>query len=36
MGYVNKQNCGIWGSENQQSVLQKPVHLSKVIVWYGI
>ena len=23
-GYVNKQNCGIWGSENPQAIEERP------------
>lgn len=35
-GYVNKQNCRIWGSENPHVVLQKPMHPLRVTVWCGL
>ena len=25
-GYVNKQNCSIWGSENPHAYIEKPTH----------
>jgi len=25
-GYVNKQNCRIWGSENPHVIMEKPMH----------
>ena len=31
-GYVNKQNCRIWGSENSQVIEEKPLHPEKVTV----
>lgn len=34
-GYVNKQNCRIWGSENPCVVVQKPMHPARVTVWCG-
>ena len=35
-GYVNKQNCHIWGSENPHEVLEKPMHPLRVTVWCGL
>ena len=29
-GYVNKQNCRIWGSENAQVIEERPLHREKV------
>ena len=29
-GYVNKQNCGIWGTENPQAYIKKPTHPKRV------
>ena len=26
-GYVNKQNCRIWGTENPHAYIEKPMHL---------
>ena len=31
-GYVNKQNCCIWGSENPQVIEQDPLHQKKSLV----
>jgi len=31
-GYVNKQNCHIWGSENPHVVMEKPMHPQRVTV----
>ena len=25
-GYVNKQNCRIWGTENSHAYIEKPTH----------
>ena len=25
-GYVNKQNCRLWGSENQKMIIEKPLY----------
>jgi hypothetical protein len=33
---VNKQNYRYWVQENPQQLHQKPLHSSKVTVWYGI
>lgn len=35
-GYVNKQNCRIWGSENPHALEQLPMHPLKVTVWCGL
>ena len=34
-GYVNKQNCPIWGTENPHAHIKKPVHPQRVTVWCG-
>ena len=34
-GYVNKQNCCIWGTENPHAYVEKPTHPKRVTVWYG-
>jgi len=35
-GYVNKQNCRIWGSENPQVIEEMPLHPDKVTVWCAL
>lgn len=35
-GYVNKQNCRIWGSENPHSIVEVPLHPQKVTVWCAL
>lgn len=32
-GYVNKQNCRIWGAENPREILEVEMHPLKVTVW---
>jgi len=34
-GYMNKQNCRIWGSENPHVVMKKPMHPQRGTVWCG-
>lgn len=34
-GYVNKQNCRIWGSENPHSFHEREMHPQRVTVWCG-
>ena len=34
-GYINKQNCRIWGTEYQHAYIEKPTHPKRVTVWGG-
>lgn len=34
-GFVNKQNCRIWGDENPRMIEQRPLYPEKVTVWCG-
>ena len=31
-GYVNKENCRIWGTENPYAYIEKPTHRQRVTV----
>ena len=31
-GYVNTQNCRIWGTENPHAYIEKPTHPNRVTV----
>uniref|UniRef100_A0A8D8XBS9 Transposase n=1 Tax=Cacopsylla melanoneura TaxID=428564 RepID=A0A8D8XBS9_9HEMI len=35
-GYVNKQNCRFWGTENPRICHEEPLHSLKVTVWCGV
>ena len=32
-GYVNKQNCRIWGTENPHAYIEKLTYAKRVTVW---
>ena len=34
-GYVNKKNCGIWGIENPNAYIEKPIYPKRLTVWWG-
>ena len=34
-GYVNKQNCRTWGTENPHAYVEKPTHPKRDTVWCG-
>ena len=34
--YVNKQNCGIWSSEDPQVIEEGPLHPTRVTVWCAL
>ena len=34
-GYVNKQNCHVWGTEAPHAYIEKPTHPKRVTVWCG-
>ena len=34
-GYVNKQNCRIWGTENPHAYIEKPTYPRRVTIWCG-
>ena len=34
-GYVNEQNCCIWGTETPQAYVEKPTHPNRVTAWCG-
>lgn len=35
-GFVNKQNCRIWGAENPRVIQEKPMHPPRVTVWCAL
>ena len=35
VGYVNKQNCRIWGIENPHAYVEKPTYSKRATVWCG-
>ena len=34
-GYVNRQNCRIWDTENPHAYIEKSTHAKRVTVWCG-
>ena len=34
-GYINKQNCRIWGTETPHAYIEKPTHPKRIDVWCG-
>ena len=34
-GYVNKQNCRIWGTKHPHAYIEKPTHPKRLTVWCG-
>ena len=34
-GYVNTQNCWIWGTESPRVIHEKPLHAQRATVWCG-
>ncbi|XP_039301292.1 uncharacterized protein LOC120356416 [Nilaparvata lugens] len=34
-GFINKQNCRIWGSENPRIISEREMHAQRVTVWCG-
>ena len=35
VGYINKNDCRIWGTENPHPYIEKPMHQKRVTVWCG-
>lgn len=35
-GFVNRQNCRIWGSENPHVIQEKPMHPQKCTIWCAL
>jgi hypothetical protein len=34
-GYMNTENCRIWGAENPRVIHEKPLHAQRATVWCG-
>ena len=34
-GYINQQNCRIWGTENPHAYIEMPTHPKRFTVWCG-